>query len=149
MRLVEDDRDFVATLPSYAVIIRAIWERGTNQRLALAELASRGLWLTPEQKAQANIGEGCAMDAYISKAIGTLAYFDSFGGLVPCRIVRVVETSCHQTAVFVKLTASRGPYARNETVQTSISRVVPRSSIRRRKYTTIIMPYSWKEEVGS
>ena len=33
-------------LPAYAVIIRAIWSRGTEQQAALVELARRGLWLS-------------------------------------------------------------------------------------------------------
>ena len=42
-------------LPAYAVIIRAIWSRGTEQQAALVELARRGLWLSPEQRAQAGL----------------------------------------------------------------------------------------------
>ena len=40
---------------TYAVIIRAIWERGDNQVEALAELHRRGLWLTTEQRRQARL----------------------------------------------------------------------------------------------
>jgi hypothetical protein len=42
----------VGEIPAYAVIIRCVWERGTNQTDAVAELARRGLWLAPEQIAQ-------------------------------------------------------------------------------------------------
>jgi len=42
-------------LPSYAVIIRAIHERGDTQRAALVELNARGLWLSAEQRAQAGL----------------------------------------------------------------------------------------------
>ncbi len=42
-------------LPSYAVIIRAIHERGIMQRAALAELNRRGLWLSDAQKMQAGL----------------------------------------------------------------------------------------------
>jgi hypothetical protein len=44
-------------LPDYAVIIRAIHERGISQRIAFAELSRRGLWLNDEQKRMAGIGE--------------------------------------------------------------------------------------------
>jgi len=43
----------VREIPAYAVIIRAIHERGRTQKEALAELDRRGLWLTEEQKRQA------------------------------------------------------------------------------------------------
>ena len=52
--------DPVRTLPTYACIIRATWERGTAQREALVELLRRGTWLTAEQRAQGGISE----DAY-------------------------------------------------------------------------------------
>lgn len=42
-------------LPSYAVIIQSIHERGETQRIALAELSSRGLWLAPDQRKQAGL----------------------------------------------------------------------------------------------
>lgn len=50
-----DDLDPVETIPAYAVIIRAIWERGPIQQEALAELDRRGLWLTDDQKLQAGL----------------------------------------------------------------------------------------------
>jgi len=40
---------------SYAVIIRAIHERGESQLIALAELDRRGLWLAHEQRTQAGL----------------------------------------------------------------------------------------------
>lgn len=40
----------VENIPSYAVIIRAIHERGQTQIDAICELERRGLWLTEEQK---------------------------------------------------------------------------------------------------
>lgn len=44
-------------LPSYAVIIRCIHERGASQQAALVELKRRGLWLTAEQKKQAGVDD--------------------------------------------------------------------------------------------
>lgn len=43
----------IQSIPAYAVIIRAVHERGPAQAEALAELKARGLWLTDEQKAMA------------------------------------------------------------------------------------------------
>lgn len=45
----------VRDIPSYAVIIRCLWERGETQREALDELKRRGLWLDDEQKTQAGL----------------------------------------------------------------------------------------------
>lgn len=45
----------VAEIPSYAVIIRAIHERGAAQREALVELDRRGLWLDAAQREQAGL----------------------------------------------------------------------------------------------
>jgi hypothetical protein len=45
----------VRKIPAYAVIIRAIHERGKTQREALAELDRRGLWLSTEQKISAGL----------------------------------------------------------------------------------------------
>lgn len=39
--------------PAYIIIIRAVHERGKNQRLALEALKGRGLWLSDEQKRMA------------------------------------------------------------------------------------------------
>jgi hypothetical protein len=45
----------LSKLHAFAVIIRAIHERGASQAAALAELNARGLWLSAEQKAQAGL----------------------------------------------------------------------------------------------
>lgn len=45
----------VNKIPTYAVIIRCVHERGETQREALAELAARGSWLSDEQKVQAGL----------------------------------------------------------------------------------------------
>ena len=41
--------------PAYQIIIRATWERGERQEIALRHLKERGLWLTEDQKRQAGI----------------------------------------------------------------------------------------------
>jgi hypothetical protein len=42
-------------LENYQVIIRAIHDRGQSQNHAIVELSRRGLWLTDEQKQQADL----------------------------------------------------------------------------------------------
>lgn len=44
-----------ASDPAYQIIIRAIWCRGEQQRLALQHLRERGLWLSDEQQKQAGL----------------------------------------------------------------------------------------------
>lgn len=41
--------------PAYQIIIRATWERGERQAIALGHLRQRGLWLSPEQRQQAGL----------------------------------------------------------------------------------------------
>jgi hypothetical protein len=45
----------VTDIPHYAVIVRAMWERGQNQLDAVHELTRRGLWLTQEQADQGDL----------------------------------------------------------------------------------------------
>lgn len=49
------ERRTIEHLPHFAVIIRAMWERGASQQQALAELRRRGLWLTHEQSIAAGL----------------------------------------------------------------------------------------------
>lgn len=74
------------------------------------------------------------------------AFFDSFAGLVPCEIVGLTRDNeyCFYEAT-VKVTADHGAYKRGQTVDTLLSRVVPRNAIRRLKYSTRIKPYSWHD----
>lgn len=45
----------VASIPTYACIIRATWERGEVQREAMREIDRRGCWLSPDQLRQAGV----------------------------------------------------------------------------------------------
>jgi hypothetical protein len=45
----------VQSIPNYAVILRAIHERGEVQQAAMKELERRGLWLSDEQKKEAGL----------------------------------------------------------------------------------------------
>lgn len=74
-----------------------------------------------------------------------LAFVDSYAGLVPCRIIKVDDWSDGSCQARVTFTATRGPYKRGETDTFNLRRVVPRTSIMRRKYSTRIRPYSWPE----
>lgn len=72
-----------------------------------------------------------------------LAYVDSFAGLVPCRIITVDDWANGSSEARVTFTATRGPYKQGDVQSFVLRRVVPRSSILRRKYSTKILPYSW------
>ena len=64
--------------------------------------------------------------------IGSLAYFDSFAGLIPCKVVQSVGqsgmASSAQTVTLV-LTAARGAYCKGEKIETSGLHAVPRRAI--------------------
>jgi hypothetical protein len=77
-----------------------------------------------------------------------LAYFDSFAGLVPCRVIAVGDWSDNSSLANVQFTATRGAYKRGEVLTTRLSRVVPRTAIRRRMGSTTVLPYSWPRIVG-
>jgi hypothetical protein len=84
----------------------------------------------------------------LSLKVGNLAYFDSFAGLVPCWIVAIVGPAGNPSTeqrVTVKFTAKRGPYKRNETIETSGLRVCPRGAARLGKHCTTIRPYQFVE----
>jgi hypothetical protein len=69
-----------------------------------------------------------------------LAYWDTFTGLIPCRVTRVHDDG----TVTVVLTAARRPYQRGETHTVRAWHVAPRDRIRRRRYSTIILAgYVW------
>jgi len=59
-RWIERDRNRGMLDPAYQIIIRATWERGERQRLALEHLAMRGLWLSEDQKRQAGLIDALA-----------------------------------------------------------------------------------------
>ena len=72
-----------------------------------------------------------------------LAYLDSFAGLVPCRIVAVGVWRDGSSQARVQYTATRGAYRRGDFGTHVLRHVVPRTAIRRRKYSTRIAAYSW------
>ena len=76
---------------------------------------------------------------------GALAYFDSFVGLVPCKVLSIKGESGRANSaqeVTFKITASRGPYKRGEIMRRSALWVAPRDAIKWSKYGVSIRPYS-------
>ena len=74
----------------------------------------------------------------------TLAYFDSFSGLIPCKVIDIKE-SPGLGNIRIKLTAGRGAYRRGEVLESTWIHVVPRSHVRMSKYgARIIGGYNWK-----
>lgn len=63
---------------------------------------------------------------------GDLAYFDTFSGLIPCKVLGITgasgRASSSQTVRF-KLTASRGAYRRGEYLESDGLHVIPRKSV--------------------
>ena len=64
---------------------------------------------------------------------GSLAYYDCFAGLIPCKVLSITGTSgmCgSDQQVTFKLTASRGAYKRGEVLNSWGLHVVPRGAVR-------------------
>lgn len=70
---------------------------------------------------------------------GQLAYYDSFGGLVPVRVLRVEKGKC-MDHITVRVTAHRGPYRRGEVLKAISTHVVPREWVRFRHGVAWIVP---------
>jgi|LakMenE18May11ns_1017448.scaffolds.fasta_scaffold9734746_2 hypothetical protein len=90
----------------------------------------------------------------MKNTINSLAYFDSFSGLVPCKVISISDelsqcpglngrtTKC---LISVRLTATVGAYKKGEIIDSNPLRVIPRSNVRRSKYgTKIIGDYFWQ-----
>lgn len=76
---------------------------------------------------------------------GELAYWDTFSGLVPCKVLTVTQKKWVQgLSLQVRLTATRGAYKRGETTWVRAKGIVPRSSVRSydHKYV-IVADYEW------
>jgi hypothetical protein len=76
---------------------------------------------------------------------GELAYFDSFSGLIPCKVLSIKGESGRANStqeVTFQITASLGPYKRGELMRSNALRVVPRDAIKWRKHGVTIRPYS-------
>jgi hypothetical protein len=85
---------------------------------------------------------------------GSLAYYDSFAGLVPCKIESIkiprdmkrnsdgTVNADTQTLVYATLTASRRPYQTGERVHGSSLRFVPRDAVHVSSGQYQIWPYT-------
>jgi hypothetical protein len=90
---------------------------------------------------------------------GALAYLDTFSGLVPVKVVRVITGGYgwvqagspeREGHLEVKVTAPRGPYKKGELVKTKAGNVVPRKHVRARKYgSRILSNYIWATGRGN
>lgn len=72
---------------------------------------------------------------------GMLAYYDSFGGMIPVKVMSITGQSGEprsSTKIRVRVTTDRRPYRRGEIVETCALWVVPRKS----KHGTRIQSYS-------
>src|SRR5262245_45423898 len=81
-----------------------------------------------------------------------LAYLDTYSGLIPCTVLRVVpQTDRKRTSIAIRLNATRGAYKRGETLLGSPSDVFPRSHVvgRFRRYcgATLIGGYDWRAHI--
>jgi len=45
----------ITSLPDYSVLVRAIYDRGDDQRRAISELTRRGVYLTDDQRERAGL----------------------------------------------------------------------------------------------
>jgi len=73
------------------------------------------------------------------------AYYDSFVGLIPCKVLSIRGKSGQATSkqeVTFRVTASLGPYRRGEILVRDALSVVPRAAVKRRKHGVVILPYS-------
>jgi len=74
---------------------------------------------------------------------GTSAYYDTFSGLVPCKVIEIKE-QCYgyrcgpYDAVKFKVTADHGPYRKGEILTADASHVPPKSMIRKLQYSNRI-----------
>ena len=64
--------------------------------------------------------------------IGSLAYLDSFAGLVPCKVTAITGRSGFASSaqsVTLLLTANRGAYRKGESIETNGLHAVPRKAV--------------------
>lgn len=73
----------------------------------------------------------------------TLAYFDSFSGLIPVRIVSVVNWDDSKSNARFLVTATRGTYKRGDEHTYPLARLCPRYAVYRSQGCLRIRPYTW------
>ena len=78
--------------------------------------------------------------------VGTLAFYDTFSGLVPCVVIEIKQ-SCYgfrcgpYDAVKFKVTADHGPYCKGEILESDACHVPPRKMIRSMKFSNRIQTF--------
>ena len=76
---------------------------------------------------------------------GDRCYFDSFAGLIPCRIVSIIGIpgpASSAQRIIAKATVNRNSrygYYRGSIIEAFAFHFIPKTSIRRRKYSTVIV----------
>ena len=79
-----------------------------------------------------------------------LAFWDSFSGLIPCRVVRydTAPDSEFPDCVVAILTADRAPYRKGERIAQDCRNIWPRDCVRAKRGTSgqtkIVAPYNWR-----
>lgn len=72
--------------------------------------------------------------------IETPAFYDTFSGLVPCRVIGIKPgrhygfLAGHNDTITAIVTKDRGPYKKGETIVNGASHIIPRRFIRIRDY---------------
>jgi len=75
--------------------------------------------------------------------VNTLAYLDSFSGLVPCRIAAVADWDDSTSLARIQFTATRGAYRKGEFDTVPLRRVIPRNAVFKRNGAIMIKRYQW------
>ena len=76
---------------------------------------------------------------------GDYCYFESFAGLIPCRIVSIIGIpgpASSAQRIIAKATGNRHErfgYRLGDTIEAFAFHFIPKSSIRRRKYSTAVV----------
>lgn len=79
--------------------------------------------------------------------VGDLAFFDSFSGMIPCKVTAITgQSGIASTAqsVTATLTESRGAWKQGEQIMLPAIHIVPRASVRYRYGIARIQPYKVK-----
>ena len=79
----------------------------------------------------------------------TLAYLDSFAGIIPCRIVAVGDWNDSGSEARIQITTNRKGYQRGEVLTVTLRNVVPRNAIKRRNGALMIKRYQWPNAARS
>ena len=90
-----------------------------------------------------------------------LAYWDTFGGLIPCKVIRTepspdpewTDVFGHKYIVVAELTADRGPYRKGQRIAQSPTHVWPRDCAKPKRgtygQTYIVTEYDWETRLST